>query len=131
MEITTSHCLKSELFDVEEWEGKGFELKMLCCRKVISSFAVVERWLQRMLWHRFAFARVMARGEESMPRICTDGFCGVGGVRREWRRRDIHPVPVHRSRIRSGDAGLLRVRERRSVARWWVSDSVSGLSCRL
>ena len=76
-------------------------------------------------WVRFFCARVMARGDMSMPWILRVGICGV---RREERRSGMQPVPVQRSRTRRVQlGGVGEEEERRREARWVVNDSVSGL----
>lgn len=64
--------------------------------------------------------------EISMPHTCGGIF---GEESRECKRSEMHPVPVHRSRIRRcgwGNSCDLRSDGRRE-ARWFVMDSVSGL----
>ena len=52
--------------------------------------------LLAMLRSRFFWARAMAVGEISQPLM---ERLGNLGERWAWRRREIHPVPVQRSRM--------------------------------
>ena len=63
----------------------------------MSLLAEGRRWRSSMLYALFLLASVIAEGALSMPRI--ERF-GKDGERREWRRREMQPVPVHRSRMR-------------------------------
>lgn len=91
----------------------------------IWTLAVGRRRVVVMLWDRFRWARRVAGGEMSMPWRLRVGMCGV---RREWRRSGMQPVPVQRSRMRRVGGGEER---RRREARWVVRVSVSGLGCRV
>ena len=73
---------------------------------------LAQEWREEfwMLWLRFSLARAVAVDDISMPVICRLEILGWEGVdlvdfgrgwRREWRRSAMHPVPVHRSRMRS------------------------------
>lgn len=70
--------------------------KMLACTKRIWDLAVGARWPWAILWWRFFFASAMAVGEISTPTISK---CEILVERMACRRKGIHPVPVHRSRI--------------------------------
>lgn len=100
----------------------------------------MEREPVLMLWVRFFLARVVESGEMSMPEMW---MVGLWGCRRAWRRREMQPVPVQRSRMRRGCCeapgsfvvvllgrcdGFGVGPDRSSEARWVVMVSVSGLS---
>ena len=73
-------------------------------RKWTSFLARGERRLVLMLYSRFCCASVSARVLISTPRMVRFEMCGA---RREWRSREMQPVPVHASRIwrdRPGEA---------------------------